>query len=377
MKKVLLLCVFVVGCTADKPQMYVARDMGFFYAYDTEEMHGIPERKPGEQPATAAQLMAWDVRLMDVARTLRLPPTVSGKLYANVAVAQRDALRIGAGAPGIDAVGATVACDIVPASCMELRTTLRNVERDLAIAALVSRKAHERLLAENEVNVVPKAPAPGEGVWSDVSATTPDAGSWLLFGKDSFVEFPKPYALGSAEDLADVQAVKEATLTRTEEQHQRNEYWAGGLGTETPAGIWLSIMHDEIVKHGMSQTLAVADVRASLTAAMADAFVNCWRTKFTFWTARPSKRDTSIVLDIPLPLFPSYPSGHSTISGAAATVLSKAFPDDAEYFTAAAREAADSRLWAGIHFPNDNEQGLAMGKEIGKRVLQDPQFALP
>lgn len=374
MKKVLLSCVMLAGCAV--PTRVSDGGAKLYYSYDQEELSLLPEKHAGGEQATAAQLMAWDVRLMDTARRLRLPPTLSGKLYANVAVAQRDALLLGAQAPGIDAVGATVACDIVPASCEQLRTTLRNEPRDLAIAMLVARKAGERKARELEGKVVPEAPEPGPGVWSDVSATTPDAGSWLLFGNDSFVAFPPPPPYGSAEDLEQVAAVKKAVQHLTEWQEERLEYWAGGLGTETPSGIWLGIAHQEILAHGMADVGAVANLRASLTAAMADAFVNCWRTKFTYWTARPSKRDTSIALGTPLPLFPSYPSGHSTISGAAAAVLSAAFPKNAPRFAAIAREAADSRLWGGIHFPVDNEQGLVIGTEIGTRVLKDKRFAL-
>lgn len=374
MKKVLLSCVMLAGCAV--PTQVSNGGAKLYYSYDQEELSLLPEKHAGGEKATAAQLIAWDVRLMDTARRLRLPPTLSGKLYANVAVAQRDALLLGAQAPGIDAVGATIACDIVPASCEQLRTTLRNEPRDLAIAMLVAKKANERKAREAEEKAVPQAPAPGPGVWSDVSATTPDAGSWLLFGNNSFVEFPPPPPYGSAEDLEQVAAVNNAVQHLTEWQEQRLEYWAGGLGTETPSGIWLGIAHQEILAHGMADVGAVADLRASLTAAMADAFVNCWRTKFTYWTARPSKRDTSITLGTPLPLFPSYPSGHSTISGAAAAVLSAAFPDNAARFAATAREAADSRLWGGIHFPVDNEQGLVMGTEIGRRVLGDSRFTL-
>ena len=84
--------------------------------------------------------------------------------------------------------------------------------------------------------------------------------------------------------------------------------------------------------------------------------------KYTYWTARPITADPTLDCLIPTPPFPSYTSGHSTISAAAATVLGHLFPDDAAALATRAEEAKDSRLWAGIHFPLDNEMG-ALGGE--------------
>jgi hypothetical protein len=43
--------------------------------------------------------------------------------------------------------------------------------------------------------------------------------------------------------------------------------------------------------------------------------------------------------------------------------------DEADYFGGQAREAAISRLWGGIHFPHDNDQGLIVGRRIGRLVV--------
>ncbi len=89
------------------------------------------------------------------------------------------------------------------------------------------------------------------------------------------------------------------------------------------------------------------------------------------------------------PRFPTCTSGHSTQSGAAAEALSAIFGESygfvdhsneflgGEYpartytsFDAAAREAADSRLYGGIHFRSDNDLGADAGHCIGERVNQ-------
>ena len=70
------------------------------------------------------------------------------------------------------------------------------------------------------------------------------------------------------------------------------------------------------------------------------------------------------------PPFPAYVSGHSSTSGAAATVLSAAFPGRATELTAMAEEAAVSRLYGGIHFRSDNEAGLVLGRRAGERAVR-------
>jgi membrane-associated phospholipid phosphatase len=69
------------------------------------------------------------------------------------------------------------------------------------------------------------------------------------------------------------------------------------------------------------------------------------------------------------PSFPSYPSGHSTTSSAAATVLARFFPEGAARLAAMAREAGESRIYGGIHFPSDNTAGLALGRRVAAATL--------
>lgn len=73
---------------------------------------------------------------------------------------------------------------------------------------------------------------------------------------------------------------------------------------------------------------------------------------------------------MPNPPFPAYVSGHSTISFAAATVLGSFFPNKKEFYLEQAEEAKNSRLWAGIHFPYDNEEGRKLGIAVGEKVVE-------
>ena len=108
-----------------------------------------------------------------------------------------------------------------------------------------------------------------------------------------------------------------------------------------------------------------ARVYAHLAIAQADAFISCWDTKFAYWSGRPVALIPGFASTIITPNFPSYTSGHSTLSGASSVVLSAFFPSDAAALVRQAEEAAVSRLYGGIHWRSDNEVGLKVGRQIG------------
>ena len=52
-----------------------------------------------------------------------------------------------------------------------------------------------------------------------------------------------------------------------------------------------------------------------------------------------------------------------------ATVLAAFLSDDADIVRAAAHEAGDSRIWAGVHYPSDRDAGEVLGKAVAEAVL--------
>ena len=100
-----------------------------------------------------------------------------------------------------------------------------------------------------------------------------------------------------------------------------------------------------------------------------DAAIITWDTKFAYFNPRPSQLDPKIKTLTGLPNFPSYVSGHSTFSGAAATILGHIVPERKTDYEAMAQEAAMSRLYGGIHFRSDCEVGLTVGKKIGQYAV--------
>ena len=171
----------------------------------------------------------------------------------------------------------------------------------------------------------------------------------------------------------EVREVYDVSRALTPEQRAIALLWADGPGTFTPPGHWNAIALGLVRAHRLS-TAQAALVFAALNTAQADAFICIWDAKYAYWSPRPvtvirREIDPSWSRLITTPPFPSYVSGHSGTSGAAATVLSAFFPAEAAQLRAWADEAALSRLYGGIHFRTDNEVGLALGISVGEAAL--------
>jgi hypothetical protein len=58
------------------------------------------------------------------------------------------------------------------------------------------------------------------------------------------------------------------------------------------------------------------------------------------------------------------------MSGMIAELYSYFFPTDRAYFEKMAKDGAESRFQAGIHFRTDNEAGLTLGRKVALAVIQ-------
>jgi hypothetical protein len=192
----------------------------------------------------------------------------------------------------------------------------------------------------------------------------------------------------------------------TEEQKTIAKYWddnpfvtqfSGHLmyGNKkiTPVGHWMGITN---IAAKMKGTGPVESAQAyAITAiAMYDAFIACFDEKYKSQLVRP----ITVINDLidrnwqpflQTPAFPEHTSGHSTISAAAASVLTKRFGDNFQFedtsdmayigmkrsfnsFLEAAQEASISRVYGGIHYRTGvdagNSQGLEVARIINERI---------
>jgi hypothetical protein len=257
--------------------------------------------------------------------------------------------------------------------------------------------------------VVPYTPGTEPGDWQPTPpafapALMPhwaDVTPFAITTADQFMPNNIP-ALDSPEYAAAFAEVKEigsaTSATRTQDQTDIALFWANGAGTATPPGHLNVLAQIVAEKEGLSLSQN-ARLFALLNVALADAAIMCWETKYAtdFWRPitgiRAADTDGNDATEadplwtplVVTPPFPSYSSGHSSFSGAAASVLIEFFGTDAVVFTLpsehplvgdrhytsfteAAQESADSRLYGGIHWRFDNEDGLSSGTALGQFV---------
>lgn len=155
----------------------------------------------------------------------------------------------------------------------------------------------------------------------------------------------------------------------TREQHRIASYWSDGPGSYTPPGHWNRIAADLAYAQKLSE-LRTARVMALTSTAVADAGIACWEAKYYYMYPRPAQIDPRVKTVVGLPNFPAYTSGHSTFSGAAATILSYLFPQKASVLQAMANEASESRIYGCIHYRFDCEAGLISGVKTGNFAVE-------
>ena len=193
--------------------------------------------------------------------------------------------------------------------------------------------------------------------------------AWRMTPAQIVTERPAPPpSTSSPQMLAEVAEVKRTVENLTREQYAIALKWNDGVGSATPPGHWNQIAAGYVRDARMSEVRAARSFTL-LNMAMHDAAVACWETKFFYFNPRPSQLDPSIRTPIGVPNFPSFSSGHSTFSAAAASVLSYLFPSGAERFAALRDEAAISRLYGGIHYRSDIERGKEHGDRVASYTL--------
>ena len=263
-----------------------------------------------------------------------------------------------------------------------------------AVGMQVAQNLVERSLRDGAGRVWPirNRPADFPGIWQPtyplyaVNPVEGFAGQWRPWIAPSAQRYqpPKALALDAPAYQRETAEVLTTAKNLTADQKTAALAWDLEAGSVTAAGVWIKICLEQFDEfssdHAVVSTSSVDRINTALallsavSVAMHDAFIACWNVKFSHWNERPitAVRRTLDAGFVPLlvtPGFPGYVSGHATVSAAAASVLADFLPDQTQRFANMATEAAESRLWGGIHFRSDNEEGLKLGASVGRDVL--------
>lgn len=341
---------------------------------------GINDRLDNsEQPSIDGVVYSriWMEYAMDLVRYNPTTPPRSARLYAYVASVYYDVLVVTGSEDEAGMAARDLINKLVPVSEHDTNLFYENISgsdiTDLSNEAKsIVDKFIERSNSDGASQVWVGENQLGDGYWSGSEPFEPLAGEWRrwVIGGAKF-NVPPPPQWGSDEHVSALALVKKTAKERTNEQSAAVNFWGGVPGTEAPAGIWQNVMYDKVREQGLSD-LEYAYAQMLLAQGIADSFIECWALKYKYWTARPSMDDESIVpfMDMDNPNFPSYASGHSTVSRTAAGVLAFIFPASKDFWMSNAEEARDSRLWAGVHFAYDNEIGFEHGKDIADEFIR-------
>ncbi|MCY7349277.1 MAG: vanadium-dependent haloperoxidase [Cytophagaceae bacterium] len=172
---------------------------------------------------------------------------------------------------------------------------------------------------------------------------------------------------------------------------QDNGHLLVGMKKISPGAHWMGItgLACEQAKVSFAKALKI---HAVVAVGLTDGFICCWDEKYRSNRIRPETAvrkylDPAWKPFLQTPPFPEYLSGHSTISAAAATILTHYLGENFRYtdtveerfglrsrrygsFQEAAIEAGISRFYGGIHFMDAIEQGREQGLNVGAWVIE-------
>ena len=198
------------------------------------------------------------------------------------------------------------------------------------------------------------------GLWKGKFAMFPLAGLNKTVVLESSSQFRPPPPPDFAKDMAELKNFKQTFRSMS-----NAFFWASG-------DFWGDILVKRMFEYNIHlNPPRAARISAIASIALYDGFIACWDAKYAYWGTRPNQYDTSFRPALLVtPPFPGYPSGHAAISGLMAELYSYFFPADKEYFRKRAKDGAESRFQAGIHFRTDNEVGLELGRKVAAAIIQ-------
>ena len=245
-------------------------------------------------------------------------------------------------------------------------------------------RAHER-----DAYVLPPLP----GSWYDPQPVEATAGAWRpwVLSSGGAVEVPVPPAVGTPSFEAMLQGVRDAQENLTPTRAKNAVLWSAIV----PPVDLNRVAAIELVDRGLP-SFEVAEILMWLNIVQADALIVAWKEKYQLRLIRPDQADPSFVplieqpeaialfqslpitravpdfapqFEAATPRHPTYPSGHSSNSMAAAVYLAYVFPDRAALWYGLANASGLSRIDLGVHYAFNHLGGQVIGQAVADRVI--------
>ena len=394
------------------------------------ELGNNPARKTPFQNYSNAIIIQWHAIAFETMQTPAYDPMVGSRVFAMVHLAIHDALNGIAPVyetyalheqdkkadpiAAISAAAYTVLAETYPEKKAKLDSAFAEAVKDVKSSEAKERGvALGKIAGENLFNLRkndgafanpiaeinnPQVPGLYQGVPPTPFAYAPFWATLQTFGLTSPQQFridPMP-ALNSAAYTEDFNEVKnkgaKVNSTRTAEETTIEKFWY-----EFSEIGWNRVTATVATDKNLD-LLSTARLFALVNIALADAYIAGWDSKFhyNFWrpytavhaAATDGNDNTTEDLQweslMNTPPIHDYPSTHSALGNAAAVVLGELVGNDTGFtmsstsaeplnstrsftsFDQAAKENADSRVFAGLHFRFSCEGGLELGRRIGE-----------
>jgi membrane-associated phospholipid phosphatase len=211
----------------------------------------------------------------------------------------------------------------------------------------------------------------GPGKWTGTNPILPMAGTWKPWVLSSPGEFrpAPPIAYDSPEKAAELAELK--NFRRTPQTNNEALFWEAAVGGLRAHQYW----NEQLSKKTLEYRLDDNPPRAARAfvlpfVTLYDAGIACWEAKYTYWAIRPFQLDPEVKPLFATPNHPSYPAAHACSSISITRVLGYLFPRDAEALAALGERAAESRVWAGIHYRSDIVAGRQLALAVANRVIE-------
>lgn len=284
--------------------------------------------------------------------------------------------------------------------------------------------------ADGAGNSVPYTPGSGPGQWRPDPMIDPPQEAWgpawgsvqpfAMTSGSQFAPPPAP-ALTSQQYTDAFNEVKSLgaldSATRTQEQTDIAYFWAYDRAGMGPPPVMFNQHVGDIAAQAGNSLEDNARLYAMTMIAAADASIAAWDSKYAdnFWRPITGIREADtdgnpnteadpnwIPLGAPAdpgeqdftPPFPAYVSGHATFGGAVFSMLAHFYGGDAmdfsltsgempgmvrqfSSFSQASEENGRSRIYLGIHWNFDDEQGRILGGNIADYVAANHFAAVP
>jgi len=345
-----------------------------YFSYSAEELKSLDELDT-DKTITEEEVNNWVQVAFDLVKKTKKEIDFN-RIYAYLFTAHRDAAALSHKsknrlAGNLTEVSKKTICLLLPDDCSQIPLNAASDPYSSKLAEIVFSKIKSRLEEEEAMIASNPLKSPPSN-WSKdkhyFGRNFPNQKPWLLGTNNQFrPEAPSAYT--STNIKIQIQELRNILSSVTKEQLDSAKKWEEGRGTITTGGQWIAMANQYMTEHKIPLETALF-IRSVLAMALSDATNAYSDSKYTYWKKRPKAQFPDLQTPLKTPSSPSYPSGHSTLGAAGAIIMDHYFPENQAQWDKTGSEIGHSRLWGGVHFPIDDQDGVELGRKIGNWVVQ-------